>query len=179
MIKELYHAFQGRMIWKRLCRKYGIDSSCVTIVLAEDDALWNACALRYLPAFMKWKSANHALILVKNGIHIDTGEGKNEIHTDIGEGKKEVYTDTGEVKNGVRIKIGEAKNTLLKRIKEKEAEYLLSYYTLFRFSDNLVFFYTKRPQDNRSEFALKHTEVTMDELICLGLYHLREVPQYV
>lgn len=168
MVKELYHALRGRMIWKRLCGKYGIDSFCVTIVLAEDDALWNACALRYLPAFMKRKSANRALILAKSGIHIDTGEGKNEVHT-----------DTGEVKNGVCIKTGEAKNTLLKRIKEKEAEYLLSYYTLFRFSDNLVFFYTNRPQDNRSEFALKHTEVTMDELICLGLYRLREVPQYV
>lgn len=146
MVKELYHAFQGRMVWERLCRKYSVNSSCVTIVLVEDDAMWNACALRYLPAFMERKSAKRALVLVKDGIHID---------------------------------MGKLENTALKRIKEWEAERLLSYYTLFRFSDNLVFFYMDCPQDNRSKFILKHTEVTMDELICLGLYHLREVPQYV
>lgn len=146
MVKELYHAFQGKRIWECYCRKYSISNSCVTIVLMEDYALWNACAIRYLPAFMKRKSAKRALILVKNGLHID---------------------------------ISEVRNAVLKRIKEKDAERLLNYYTLFRFSDNLVFFYTNRPQDNRSEFILKHTEITMDELICLGLYRLREVPEYV
>lgn len=146
MVKELYHAFRGRMIWERLCRKYSVKSSCVTIVLAEDNAPWNACALRYLPAFMGRKSANRALILVKNGIHID--------------------------RNAVLY-------AALNWITEKEAEYLLNYYTLFRFSDNLVFFYTNRPQNNQSEFTLKYTDVTMDELVCLGLYRLREVPQYV
>ena len=62
---------------------------------------------------------------------------------------------------------------------EKRIRHIMDYYTLFRFSDRVVFFYLEYPKDNCSRIILEQTKVSMDELICLGFYRLREVPDLV
>ena len=56
---------------------------------------------------------------------------------------------------------------------------LLGYYCLFRFFNNIVFLCFREPRDNLSEFVLKNTNISLEELICMGIYRLREVPANV
>ncbi len=61
-------------------------------------------------------------------------------------------------------------------LKRKQMRDLLSYYCLYRFFDNIVLLFIREPRDNRSEFALKNTSVSLEELICIGIYRLQKVP---
>lgn len=58
-------AWQGRNIWRRLKIKYRIDCDCVVIILTEQDEEWNKTALKYLPDYMKRKSAKKALVFYR------------------------------------------------------------------------------------------------------------------
>ncbi len=71
------------------------------------------------------------------------------------------------------------KEILFEYVKGTYIKNIMAYYTLHRFSDKVVFFYLDYPRDNYSKIILRETEVSMDELICLGLYRLREVPEIV
>lgn len=64
-------------------------------------------------------------------------------------------------------------------LSEEDIRLLMKLYCLIRYSDKIVFFYLNYPRDNMSEMILEKGDISMDEVICLGLYQLREVPLHV
>ena len=146
MIHQLIQAFKGFLTWKHLVRKYNINDRCVVIVLPEDDDEWNECALKYLPSFMKRKSANRSLVIFKQAVDM----------------ARTVLPDS---------EVG--------ALAEEKIRFLMQYYLLWKFFPGIVFFYRSFPRDNITEQILSKSRVTIEELICLGFYRLREVPSDV
>ena len=145
-MEGLICAWHGRNIWGRLKIKYRINYDCVVIILTEQDEEWNKTALKYLPDYMKRKSAKKALVF---------------------------YTENCTLKY---LEPYMTDNIQTFKMKELQVRRLLRYYCLYRFFDNVVFFSLEEPKDNNSREILSHEEITKEELICLGFYCLRCVP---
>ena len=71
-------AWQGRNIWRRLKIKYRINYDCVVIILTEQDEEWNKTALKYLPDYMKRKSAKKALVFYTENCTLQYSDVQNE-----------------------------------------------------------------------------------------------------
>ena len=140
--------------WYTIKKIYRINEKTVVIFVPEVVYKWNAVVLKYLPTYIKRKSAEYAIVFA-------TEDNQNDI--------RELCYQYCKY-NNVDIKV-------INRIKMKR---LMDYYCLYRFFDSIVFFFLNYPKDdNRSYYILGTTDVTMKELVCLGFYHLREVPKYV
>jgi len=140
-------ALKGRLEWLLLKVKYRINYDKVVLVLPESDEEWNYYALIHLPDYIKRKNAEKAVILLSNQKSYDAATS--------------LFGKNFTIVNYSIIKMNR----------------LLKYYCLYRFFDNIVFFYLNQPQDNLSEIILKQGIVSKEELICLGFYCLRNVPQ--
>ena len=150
MKNGLIRALRGCFVWKRIKRKYHIDERTAVIVLPENNVVWNQVALKYLPDYIIRKNADRAIVFL-------TDESKDSISADF--------------KN--------LDNISFESIKRSQANLLADYYCLNRFYDKIQIFFLDYPYDNRSGYVLNTTDVTADELVCLGFYVLREVPAHV
>lgn len=145
-MEGLIRAWHGRNIWKWLKIKYRINYDCVVIILTEQDEEWNKLALKYLQDYMKRKSAKKALIFYTGNCTLKYLEP--------------YMTD----------------NIQMFKMKELQVRRLIRYYCLYRFFDNIVFFSLEEPKDNNGREILSNGKITKKELICLGFYCLRYVP---
>ena len=141
---------RGRFSWTRLCKKYKINDHTVVVFFPESNKEWNSTALHYLPDFLKRKKTDHAIVFFSK---------ENDIET------------ITSFQLGSEFRCAQ--------ISTNQMKLLMDYYCLHRFSDKIVFFYLDYPKDNCSIKILEKTDVTMDELVCLGFYRLREVPSHV
>jgi len=141
---------KAKRLWNSIKTGFGINNNTVVIVLPENNSMWNEAALKYLPDYLKRKNADNAVVLTTENTFIEK----------MGSGEKSDIVS-------------------FHKISSESLKSLMDYYCLHRFFDKIVFFYLDYPQDNRSSFILNATEVTMDELVCLGFYRLREVPAHV
>ena len=64
MHRGIEKALAGKQLWDQIKTENHISDSTVVIVLPENDEIWNRCAYRYLPCFMKRKGAAEAQIIV-------------------------------------------------------------------------------------------------------------------
>ena len=150
IIKLYCKTLHEAFTWHQIRRKYNIDENTVVVALPEKHCDWNEIAIKYLPDYIKRKNADRAVVLVVDETIVD--KRRTECNSDL----------------------------VLYRLIEPEClKKLMKYYSLHRFFDKIVFFYLEYPKDNKSSFILNSTEVTMDELVCLGFYRLREVPSHV
>ena len=62
------------------------------------------------------------------------------------------------------------------RIKKDDIELLVKYYLLIRFSDNIVFCTKDETIVNRCSYIFSHSDITVPEYVCYGMYKLRGVP---
>ena len=146
---EFWNAWKGRLVWRSLKRKFNIDYNKVVIVMPEKDKAWNMCAIKYLPHFMKRKNAQEVVLLVP----CDTANDLSDFNDD-------------------RIKV--------QIISQQEVTWLFCYYLMYKFFDNIVFLYLDEPEkDNKCRIAMERCNISMDEIICLCFYKLRQVPNHV
>ncbi|MGN0938904.1 MAG: hypothetical protein ACI4OD_05550 [Selenomonas sp.] len=146
MASALLKAFAGKIFWEILSRRYSVDQDTVCLVLPEDDAAWNQCAWDYLPYYVHRKVAKRVLVL-------------------------EAY-QAGNYQKTAGLKC----DVCTCRLPDVVLRLLMQYYMVYRFTDNIAFLYLDWPQDNMSARILAQGNVARKELICLGFYHLREVP---
>ena len=151
MLREVRKARLGWRIWKKMMRRLRIDYDTAVLVLPEKDEAWNECALRYFPAYAKRKSAKRSFIIARDR---ETAEKIKSM--DIG------------VENCAVLSLARSKMNLL-----------LKYYCLHKFFDNFVMMYMDEPHDNDTKRILQQGNVSMEEVVCLCFYQLREVPKYV
>lgn len=149
MLRDIRKARIGWEIWKRLMKRYRIDYGTVVLLLPETNEEWNNCAIEYLPEYMKRKSAASAIVLVWDRNLLEHLE-KEKVH-------------------GCRFCF----------FPKYKMDLLLKYYCLYRFFDNIVFLYLDQPKDNYAKLILEQGTVSLDEMICLGFYNLRRVPDHV
>ena len=161
MKRELSEARKGRRIWRRIKREYSIDYSKVVLVLPETDAEWNRQALMFLPELIKRKSAEKALVISP--------------WDDVFEEVRKKSKGNGFVQDGD----AEPGQCLALKLSEDEIDSLLKYYCFYKFFDSIIFLYKDKPKDNPGTLILSQGCVSKKELICLGHYNLREVPDNV
>lgn len=147
MVSALFQAFQGRSIWRCLKLKYHIDYECAVIMLPEDNVEWNRCALIYLEDYMKRKNVNKAFVFLMEESEIKDLE--------------DYITDCIQPL----------------KIKRIQMDLLYRYFCLYRFFYNIIFFYLDSIGDNHSKEILNNGKISKEELICLGFYCLRGVPE--
>lgn len=140
----------GPLLWLFLKTKYHIDYKTVVIMLPERNIEWNDTALCYLNDYMKKKKADHSVIFCADKVYMEECLSK-----------------------GICVDNHFYYYTKLKM------QRLMDYYCLHQFSDKIVFFYLNYPHDNKSQYVLDSTEVSIDELICHSFYRLRKVPEHV
>lgn len=138
-------AWKGKCIWNKLKRKLHINYDKVVIALTEDDEEWNRYALLYLKTYIKRKSAECAVVLHSENVAEEF------------------------------IKKYAPERTVIFSVTKDDIIYLNSYYCLYNFFYNFVFFGLNYPKDNNSEQILADG-VSKKELICLGFYYFRNIP---
>lgn len=148
MFKEMLHILRGSILWAALKARLQLNHRKVVIVLVDENKTLDYYAMVHLSNFMDRKFADEAIILFDNKA-------------------------TGKMAGSVKA----AANKKLYYLPEKLVELLYDYYSFYKFSDKVVFTYTERPRDNLLGRALKETGVNEEDAVCLGLYHLRRVPE--
>lgn len=136
----------GWKLWHSMKRKYHINYEKVIIIMSEDDDEWNRMALLHLPDYMERKNVREAVIFLTENIDRDS------------------------------IKRLAGENVELATISKECVWYLNKYYCLYRFFDNIVFLSLDMPKDNNGREILGNGVISKEELICLGFYFLRRVP---
>lgn len=150
MFREILSVLQGALIWQIFCIQYHVNEKKAVLVLVNDNRRLDAYALAHLEDFMDRKYAEGTILL---------------------------FSD-----ENVRRLIQKAGKTYIKaparlcRWPKKRIEKLYRYYSFYKFSDRIVFTYTDSPKDNRLGRALRETQITEEEAVCLGLYRLRKIP---
>lgn len=148
MLRQLFHAWKGWLVWKSWKLKYRINYDSVVLVPMEKDIEWNREALKYLPDYMERKRVTRCIIL--------TADKQIEA----------LYRN--ETAPGASIR----------NISSRQLDLILEYYCFCKFFDNIVFLSLDRPRENMSSLILQQGCVSKRELICLCFYHLREVPSH-
>lgn len=148
MFREMVHILHGSFIWNILRLRLRIHDKKVVVVLTGENRKLDHYAIVYLEDFMKRKYADEALIFIDD---------------------KKTCKMIKAVDPPVALKI-------YKYPREK-MERLYSYYSFYKFSDRVVFTYTDKPKDNQLGKALRETDINEKDAVCLGLYHLRAVPE--
>ena len=137
-------------LWFSFKKKYHFDDNTVVIMLPENNKQWNDLAIYYLDGYMKRKNVDHSFVFCAD---------KQYLEECILNNKRENYH--------------------FSYCDKWKMQRLMDYYCLHQFSDKIVFFYLNYPHDNKSQYILDSTEVSIDELICHSFYRLRKVPEHV
>lgn len=151
MLREVRKARLGWQIWKKMMRRLRIDYETAVLMLPEIDESWNKCALRYFSNYAKRKSAKRCIIMARD-------------------------RKTAEIIRSMDIGVENCEVLCLARFK---MDLLLKYYCLHKFFDNIVMMYMDEPHDNDTKHILQQGIVSMEEVVCLCFYQLREVPKHV
>ena len=147
LLKHFWHSWLGRREWKKLINKFDIKKKQIYVLLfPERDQELNEQALIHINDLITNRIAEGVIILSVDGV-IDK--------------ETDTYSD----------KIIDVIN-----YSEKKAEYLMKYYTLYRFSEKFIIVSLTRPEGNMAYKAIGINGVNIEDIVCLGLYKLRHVP---
>lgn len=141
------HVLRGNLIWHYIKATHGISRQSIVLILTGENKMVDEYAIRHLQTFAARRSAD----------------------------KIYVWTEKEEL-----IKKAEQNCKLPVRrlgVSAKGMQLLFDYYSFDKFFTNLIFTYINRPRDNQIGKLFSISDVNEEELVCLGLYNLRMVPQ--
>ena len=147
MIPEMLHVIRGNFIWHYIKAVHGISKQSIVLVLTGENRMVDEYAIHHLQTFAARRSADKVFVWTREEELI----------------KKAVETCECPVR---RLNMSDMK-----------LQILFDYYCFDKFFPNLVFTYTNRPRDNQIGRLLSISDVNEEEIVCLGLYNLRMVPQ--
>ena len=147
MIPEMLHVIRGNFIWHYIKAVHGIGRQSIVLVLTGENRTVDEYAIRHLQTFAARRSADKVFVWTV---------------------EEELY-----------IKAVETCECPVRRlhVSADRIQILFDYYCFDKFFPNLIFTYTNRPRDNRIGRLLSISDVNEEEIVCLGLYNLRMVPQ--
>lgn len=149
MISEMLHVIRGNFIWHHIKAVHGIGKQSVVLVLTGENRMVDEYAIRHLQTFAARRSADKVYVWAEREELIKKAEQSCELP--------------------------------VRRLKAsaKRMQLLFDYYCFDKFFPNLIFTYINRPGDNRIGRLLYISDVNEEEIVCLGLYNLRMVPQEI
>lgn len=153
MFKETAHVLWGAFLWQVLRLRFWIGYKKVVLVPVNENRELDYYALAHLKDYMDRKSVDSAIVLYC----------ENETRCL----SQEVLAEYAGLEKKVR----------LHRFSKKTIEKVYDYYSFYKFFDNIAFTYVSRPVENLLGKLLEKTLVDEEDAVCLGLYHLRTVPE--
>ncbi|GAA4725979.1 hypothetical protein [Brevibacillus fulvus] len=146
LIKHFWNAWIGRREWKRLLKQYEMRQRQIYVLLMpEHDWELNEQALLHLDDFIDRRFAEGVVILAMDDRVVQAAPA---------------YSD--------RI-------IAVRKYPEKLARYLLKYYCFYKFTDKFIIVSMTQPQGNRGSMIVGKSGVTVEDVVCLGIYNLRSV----
>lgn len=124
----------------------GISYNKAVLVLADDNAELDRCAIRQLDKYIERKFATKVVIIWHSSRTLAMLEKE-------------------------KLPAG----TKVKHLPLKKINLLYDFYCYHRFFENIVFTFTSSPEVNLLSRVLTETDITENEAVCLALYHLRMV----
>ena len=157
MLRAVAHVLGGAVRWGVLRMRLGIGEKTVVLFLTNDNLRLDYYAMVYLKDLMERKYADRAVVFLDDVLCRSLPGGASFLRT-----------------LGRMVKTRE--QVTLCRYPASETKRVYGYYGFHKFSDRVVFTSTDRPKDNLLGRALRETKVNEEDAVCLGLYHLRQVP---
>lgn len=147
LLKHFWLSWLGRREWIKISNKFDIKNKQIFVLLfPEKDSALNEKALIYLNEFIENRIAEGVVIL-----SVDERVAKVARN----------YSD---------------KIIDIIKYPEKRAKYLMKYYTFYKFSEKLIIVSLTQPEGNIAYKAAGTNGVTIEDIVCLGIYTLRRVP---
>jgi hypothetical protein len=139
----------GRRMWLKIKKKYDVDNGVYALLMPEEDRELNERALRHMDDLVKHRRARGIIILTDNGW---------------------VKQNAVAYSNNIIDVIG---------CPPEKADKLLSFCEFYRFSERLLVVSLTRPYGNRAWRSIGVQEMTIEDMVCLGIFYIRSWPGVV
>lgn len=136
-------ALAGRRLWLRIKKKYDVDDGVYVILMPEDDQTLNEPALLHIDDLIAHRGARGVVLLT---------------------GSDWVLRHAGAYSSGIIDAVP---------CSEKQMDGLLKFCELYRFSERLLTVSLHRPYGNKAWRAVGVQGVTVEELVCIGMFCIR------
>lgn len=147
MFKHFWYSWLGRNEWRKLVNKFNIKNKQIYVLLfSEIDQELNKQAILHINDLITNRIADGVIILSVEGA----------IDTNISANSDRIFA--------------------IINYPAKKAEYLMKYYTLCKFSEKFIIVSLNRPEGNIAYKAIGINGINIEDMVCLGLYKLRNVP---
>jgi hypothetical protein len=143
---RLRSALAGRRVWLKIKKKYDVDNGVYVLLMPEKDKELNEQALRHIDDLVKHRSARGVIILTDN-------EWVKQYAAACSSNIIDIIACPPEMANK-----------------------LLSFYELYRFSERLQVVSLDKPYGNRAWRAVGAQGVTVEDIVCLGIFYIRSWP---
>jgi len=140
--RKIDEAGAGREFWIKILKEYCIKESDYVLLLPTNDYEYNHFSLFYLEEYLRKKNSSRAIILCTSSEWSDKAKSYSPFITDS------------------------------VRIKPIEAEYLMSFYCLYEFSDHIIFGSLNEPEGRFGENIIGIKGLTIEDVIKVTLYDI-------
>lgn len=154
MVQRFGKALKGWYRWKLLKCRYLIKKDFRVILFSEPYGELNEAALEYLPDFLQKSYCSSAVLLT---VEEETYIKAREMIAEAVPWKK------------YRIKV--------LHISQEYCCDILAYYSLCKFSEQFTLISLNKPYGNWGYKLIDRNGITIKELVCLGIYVLRKIPE--
>ena len=148
MLRQSLMIIKGYIIWLQLRVKEHLDDKKFVLIVTEENEKVDQYALKYLDYVMERKYTKEALVIVSNQ---GTAKKVSKYH----------------YKHQIKIKI----------MPFQKIKLLYKWYCMDGRRKNVVFTFVKTNKDNLLEHFINETDINEEDVVCLALYNLREIPK--
>lgn len=143
MIRRLIMALAGRRIWKRLKKAHSIGDKAILVLMPESDVEINKIALDNMDSLLAHRKVEKACIMAAD---------------------ERVKSSIAAIPGGACAAID---------CRDGDIRYLMAYCELYKFTEYLVVVSFTRPFGNRTYKALGHPDLTIEDLVCICAFGIR------
>lgn len=168
----------GRAFWLELKEEYQMDAYCQVIAIPETDPTVRDIAMKYLPEFLRRKSAKQGVVLICEenhaGAFADTA-ARDSVSRDMMQktdaSEDEVSEDnSSKVTCKVKKSKGEAVAVRVRNCTRREMDALLQFYCLYEFASNLTIASLNVPPGRIGLGMAGHKRFTYEEVFAGVVY---------
>jgi len=139
----IFSAFAGRRLWLKIKKKYDVENGKYVLLMPEKDRELNEAALKHIDDLLRYRKGKGVLILAVDDWVL---------------GNARTYS-------GNIIDVA--------KITDKQAEYYFNYCYYCYFSERFLIVSLAKPYGNSLFKAVGVNGVTKEDLICLGVFLMR------
>lgn len=144
IVSAMIRALLGRRRWLKVKRKYDVDNKGAYVIMMPDaDIELNQAALRHIDDFLSYRKGNSVVVLTTDAWTEQNASGYSK-----------------------RI-------AAVERIARKDYIYYNNYYNYYGFSERFIMMSLQGGYGERLALAHGVNGITKEDLVCLGLYLIR------